>query len=435
MSEKSKKINFTFYGISLHLKNIYYLTDFGMILVWIIVAIIMFSLIILIHEWGHFSAARKFWVRVEEFGLWIPPRAKKIYKDKKWTTYTLNWLPIGGFVKLTWESAASLKNKNDPTALVNKPWYQQSIIILAGVFMNFVLASLIFAGLFISGVQPLWINSIIPTETHSRLLPTYQQALDHWVLLPYSEIRLYPSPDSIAQKAGLQAWDQIISLIATWSDQAVKVDTAQQLVETIASHPNKQLILNITRDSQAVSLSITPQINPNSSDTTAKIWAWVKEVIRMDPDFMYQFWIGRSLWYWVQETYAQATLTAKALGILLQQLIVPDTPQQRDEAISQVSGPIGIVDFISNSLSGWIKFLLIISAIISINLGVFNLLPIPALDGGRFIFISINAAIRKIFWKQAISANIENIIHLSFFVILIILSILIAYNDILKILQ
>lgn len=435
MSEKSKKINFTFYGISLHLKNIYYLTDFGMILVWIIVAIIMFSLIILIHEWGHFSAARKFGVTVEEFGLWIPPRAKKIYRDNKWTDYTINWLPIWGFVKLKWESAQSLHNKNDPTALVNKPWYQQSIIILAGVFMNFVLASLIFAGLFIAGVQPLWINSIIPIESHSRLLPNYQQAKESGVLLPDSEIRLYPSQNSLAEKAGLLAWDRIISVVSESNGTNSKITTAQELIDIIASHPNTPLTLNIERDNTVISLNMSPQISTDSLDNRAKIWAWVKETIRIDPDFSYQFWIWTSLWYWVQETYAQAMLTFKALSILLQQLIVPDTPQQRSDAISQVSGPIGIVDFISNSLSGGIKFLLIISAIISINLGVFNLLPIPALDGGRFIFISINAAIRKIFGKQAISANIENMIHLGFFVILIILSILIAYNDILKILQ
>ena len=74
-----------------------------MIIIWIIVSLILFSIIIIIHELWHFCSARKFWVRVEEFWLWIPPRAKKLFKDKKWTIFSLNWLPIWWFVKLTWE--------------------------------------------------------------------------------------------------------------------------------------------------------------------------------------------------------------------------------------------------------------------------------------------------------------------------------------------
>ena len=130
-----------------------------MIFIWIIVAILMFSIIVLIHEFGHFSAARKFWVKVEEFGLWIPPKAKELFTDKKWTVFTLNWLPLWGFVRLKWENPAALKNKNDPEALSNKSYFAQSVIILAWVFMNFLLATIIFSVLFFIWVKPIWINS------------------------------------------------------------------------------------------------------------------------------------------------------------------------------------------------------------------------------------------------------------------------------------
>jgi regulator of sigma E protease len=119
----------------------------------------------------------------------------------------------------------------------------------------------------------------------------------------------------------------------------------------------------------------------------------------------------------------------------LKKIVTPETPVERQEAIAQVSWPIGIVDFITNSLSWGVKFMFIIAAIISINLWVFNLLPIPALDGWRFIFITINGIIKKLFWRKAIHAGIENIIHVSFFILLIALSILIAYNDIIKIIN
>ncbi len=99
-----------------------------MILIWIIVSILIFSIIVLIHELWHFSTARFFKVKVEEFGLGIPPRAKKLWKDKKGTLYSLNWLPLWGFVKLTWETPDNLI-KSEKYNLLNKPYWQQSIII------------------------------------------------------------------------------------------------------------------------------------------------------------------------------------------------------------------------------------------------------------------------------------------------------------------
>lgn len=73
------------------------------IFLWILTAILIFSVVVIVHEWWHFKSARIFWVKVEEFWLWIPPRAKKLFTDKKWTLFSLNWLPLWGFIKLTWE--------------------------------------------------------------------------------------------------------------------------------------------------------------------------------------------------------------------------------------------------------------------------------------------------------------------------------------------
>jgi len=128
-------------------------------------------------------------------------------------------------------------------------------------------------------------------------------------------------------------------------------------------------------------------------------------------------------------------LTFQGLWILIKKIFNPETKEERSEAIKQVSWPIWIVDFITNSMSAWFIFILILSAIISINLWVFNLLPIPALDWWRFIFITLNWIIEKLFWKKAINANIENLIHVLFFIFLIALSLLIAYNDIMKLLS
>ena len=116
--------------------------------------------------------------------------------------------------------------------------------------------------------------------------------------------------------------------------------------------------------------------------------------------------------------------------ILIRKIFNPKDEKEREEAINWMKWPIWMVDFISNSISAGIIFLIILWAVISINLWVFNLLPIPALDWWRFIFIIINSIVSKIFWKKAINEKNENIINFVFFIFLIALSLLIAYNDV-----
>jgi len=390
-----------------------------MIFLGIIIAIVMFSLIILVHEWGHFSAARFFGVKVEEFWLGIPPRAKKLYTDKKWTLYSLNWLPIGWFVRLKWEDPHSLSDKQDPEALINKPFYAQTAIILGWVFMNFVLASFIFAVLFMVWIKPIWINDKIATSWDIKLIPTYEQAIENWILLKDEGIKLYPTPWSIAQAVNIPEGALVIKI------NNKPVSTPEEFIKVVSANAST-LILFELEDRTVIEITPSPEW---------KIWSYIWENIEFNTDFEYKYWVIKSLWYWVTETYHQSILTLNALSSLVRKIIRPETPVERSEAIKQVSGPIWIVDFISSSFSNGMKFLLIISAIISINLWVFNLLPIPALDGWRFVFIALNSFGKKVFGKKAMSENLENIIHVWFFVLLIVLSILIAYNDILKILN
>lgn len=99
-----------------------------MTILWIITAIIIFWIIVLIHEWWHFASARFFWVKVEEFWLWIPPRAKKLFTDKKWTLYSLNWLPIWGFVRLAWENPVVFEIYNSEKKLLNNFEIEKNIL-------------------------------------------------------------------------------------------------------------------------------------------------------------------------------------------------------------------------------------------------------------------------------------------------------------------
>ncbi|MFK7779986.1 MAG: site-2 protease family protein [Candidatus Gracilibacteria bacterium] len=443
-----------------------------MIIIGIIVSIILFSIIVLVHEGGHFSAARFFGVRVEEFGLGIPPRAKKLFRDKKGTLFTLNWLPIGGFVRLTGEIPNTflvynkknelynnedlekdikggknifvkggikigendkkkilkkLKENKASYNLMNKPSWQQAIIILAGVFMNFLLASIIFGILFFTGIKPIGINTKIETDLNLRLIPTYEQALESGLLLKNKGILLSPVEGSIAEIAGIKQGDILLDI------NGIQINTPEKMIDIISNNAGKKVEFKINtlyegsnieeKESRIISINI---FIPKEG----KIGAYISENITLNTEFEYKFSALKSAKYGISETYNQTLLTFKGLGILVKKIFNPETPEERTEALSQVRGPVGIVDFISNSLEGGFTFLVVIGAIISINLGVFNLLPIPALDGGRFLFITINSLVKKIFGKKAISEKTEGIIHVGFFIFLIALSLLIAYNDI-----
>lgn len=408
-----------------------------MIIIWIIISLLLFTFIVLIHELWHFSTSRLFWVKVEEFGLWIPPKAKNIFKDKKWTIYTLNWLPLWGFVRLKWESLQNLKNIDDKDALINKPVWQQIIIILAWVFMNFLLAWIIFSILFFIWVKPIWINTKIETNLDIKIIPTYEESLKSWLLLKNPWIVLYPVKWSIAQKAWIKEWDLLLNI--NWKE----INSTDEIIKIIWNNKNKEVELKIQPISNNSVFNKKVEINSKLEEIIIKlkvwddwkIWSYLSENIEINEDFKYKYNISDSIKNWFKETYYESILTLKWIWLLGKNIFNPETPKEREDAINNVSWPIGLVEFISSSLSAWIIYFLIIWAIISINLWVFNLLPIPALDGWRFIFILLNYIFSKVFWKKIINEKIEWIIHIIFFLFLIALSLIIAYNDVSKIIN
>lgn len=445
-----------------------------MIIVWIITAILLFSIIVIIHEFWHFKAARIFWVKVEEFWLWIPPRAKKLFTDKSWTLFSLNWLPIWGFVKLKWEATNSfllfdkswkkltnseieefIKNKKDlydkssekvpeldvetisykikesysKDNLLTKPYWQQAIIVLAWVFMNFILAFVLFSILFFIWVSPVWINNKIETNLDLKLIPNLEQALVIWLLEKKDWILLYPTEWSLAQKAWIEEGDLLLGVKTNMFDFK-QINLPVEIIEIIKNNKEKDISLKIFNNSEGVEKIINLKVWKDW-----KIWSYLSENISINEDFKYKYWFFESIKYWALETYNQSLLTFKAIWILWRKLINPKDKEERKEALEQVSWPVWLVDFISGSISAWFIFLLIIAAIISINLWVFNLLPIPALDWWRFLFIVINSFVKGLFWRKAINEKAEMITNLLFFAFLIFLSIIITYNDILKIIE
>lgn len=432
---------------------------------WILVSIIMFSLIVLVHEFWHFKTARIFWVKVYEFWLWIPPKAKKIWQDKKWTIYTLNWLPIWWFVRLKWESInyfmiydenknlykqedlgkvlksskiifdklwnkisnsdrsellAKINENNDKDNLINKSYWQQSIVILAWVFMNFLLAIFIFSILFFVWVKPIWINDKLDTNLDIKFFPTINQAINDWLLIKNKWVYLYPLTWSLAEVSWIKDSDLLLKVNNS------EVNSPDDVKKIIWSNSNIYIDFEIKRWDNIINIKIKPWID-------GKIWSYLAPNIEYNKDFIYKYWIGKSFVVASKEVYNESLLTLKALWILVRKIVVPHTVEEREEAIQNVSWPVWIVSIVNESLKQSITVLFILASLISINLWVFNLLPLPALDWWRFAFMTINEIIRITTWKKWVSPQVEWLIHMSFFVILIFLSIIITYNDILKI--
>jgi regulator of sigma E protease len=441
----------------------------------------MFSIIVLLHEYGHYKTAKIFWIHVEEFGLWIPPRAKKLWKNKDWTLFSLNWIPLGWFVKITGESEIfleyywkkwkklslawlwkKLKNHDD---VFDKKWskiskqerkyiiarwnqqkagrnfyekniFAKSAVLLAGVVMNFLLAVFIFSCFFFMGVKPVGMNSFIPTDLPSKLIPTLEQSLESGFITAWEGTLLYPIEDSIARNSGIIDEDVLLRIDNISFESILETQTYIQSKASvkIALYLERKTLCtpdNAKKIKCPIIEYLEIDIVPNK-DGLIGTYLW--ENLSINQDFEYKYWFFAAGKHGFLETYYQARLTLSGLWILLKNIINPKTPKDREDAIDQVAGPIGIVNVITQSLQWWFGLLMILGAIISINLWVFNLLPIPALDGWRLLLLWIRSAIDKVLWKSALSGNIENTVHILFFLLLIALSILIAYNDIIKLL-
>lgn len=436
----------------------------------------MFSIIVILHEYGHYKSARIFGIRVEEFGLWIPPRAKELWKNKSWTLFSLNWIPLWWFVKIAGESEIHLeyyskkwnllslwkleKKLSEKKDIYNASWeeisktekkllkarlegfhpwenfyekniWQKTIVLLAGVIMNFLLAAGIFITLFFIGIQPVWINSVIETDKPSKLIPTLEQSLSEGVLVQEPWIVLYPMEESPSSKAWIQDSDVLTKIDGIAFENITDI---QDYIQLKTGEEIRFLVERTTINNESSQKDVVSRLEiPVIVSSEGLIWSYLAPNYQLNEDFEYKYNLPDAIKYGVLETYYQIRLTLSGLSMLLWNIISPETPEEREEALEQVAGPIGIVGVISGALAGWWKLLLILWAIISINLWVFNLLPIPALDGWRILLLWIRSGLEKIFWKKSYFTGVENIIHVLFFVVLIALSVLIAYNDILNI--
>ena len=302
-----------------------------------------------------------------------------------------------------------------------KVYWKQSIIVLAGIFMNFVLSFFLFFLLFLFWVRPIGINDQIETSVQSKLIPTYEQAIESGLLKVSSGVLVYPLKDSLSARVWLQQGDIITQI----NSQDISLKTIRSI---LLKNKEKETRLSILRGDKKITLLITP-------NKEGKIEAYISDNISYNQDFIYKYSFTEALSTASSEIYSQSILTLQAMKHLFFKIFFPKTDTERWEAVKALSGPIGITSVITQWVTLWFSFLIVITSLISLNLGIFNLLPIPALDGGRFLFICIHWFFSLFSKKQLFPQALENVIHVFFFTLLILMSIFVAYNDILKLFQ
>ncbi len=343
-------------------------------------AIVIFSLIIFVHEFGHFITAKLFQVKVSEFALGMGPTLWK--KQKGETLYSVRALPIGGFCQMGEED----QDNHEPGSFNAKPKWQRFVILLAGAFMNFVLGFLLLV---------LLSSAFTPKESF------YSMTL--------SEV--YPAFP--AYEAGLRPGDEIIRVNGHRTHIRQDYNFYHNNPEKISLEVRRggeTLMFDIPL--KAVKVSSSGQILPDDT-TEAYQTKYVTGIIFSRKDKT----IGTVL----SQSFYEAFFMGKVVAVSLVDLVSGKVSPQ------YLSGPIGIVSEIGTAASMGLSNLLWLAALITINLGLMNLLPFPALDGGRIVFLGIEAITRK-----PLSPKVEGYFHAAGFLLLIGLMIYATSNDIMR---
>jgi len=358
----------------------------------IIIFILILSILVLIHELGHFVVAKLLNIKVEEFGFGFPPRVFGIKRGE--TLYSINWLPIGGFVKLYGEdeagggriqpSAVSRQPSEDTDrAFYARPVWQRALVIVAGVVMNFVLAVTLISILFsVVGIA-------VPTDKVNV------------------DLIIKGAP---ADKAGLKVGDTIVSI------NGEEIVSTQEVVDSTKNNLGKTIRVGVrTQKGQDEIIDLTPRKNYPSNQGPMGVAVSQDTVVRKYPWYEAPF-VG------TREALNESWLIASGLGSLLVQLVTKGSVPQ------DVAGPVGIAQLTGRVVQIGPAAVLSFISLLSLNLAIINILPIPALDGGRLFFILFEAVARK-----KVNSTFESYAHTIGMIILLALIALITLHDLVRV--
>ena len=366
----------------------------------ILIFIAVIVALIVVHELGHFIVAKMVGMRVDEFGLGYPPRALLIGKVGE-TEYSLNWLPFGGFVKIYGEdfSVQSDTSARDPRAFSSKNRFAQAAVLIAGVAMNLLFAYVLIAGALIIGTP--------------RALSVGEAAIAQNVELAVANVL----PNSPAALAGITAGDIIVSAedaVGEWRAADPKSFSA-----FVAASGGSEITLSVKRAAQLHTAVARPLSGIVENDRGRYALGVEVATIGVLPlSFSGALSEGASL------TWSTTKLTAIGLWHFLSGVLTFSAD------LSQVAGPIGIAGVVGGASAQGASNLFSIMAIISINLALINLIPVPALDGGRLLFVIVESIIRR-----PIKPSVSRALNSVSFVLLVLLMLVVTAHDIFKIVE
>lgn len=364
----------------------------------IIYFLLVLSVLVLIHEAGHYFAARLFGVKADEFGYGFPPRLIGFVKDRgKWkrigkkdrghyasTIWSINWLPLGGFVRIKGEQA---DGENDADSFHTKPIWQRMIILAAGVTMNWILAAVLFSVVFMVGTQTVLDDVPAGGIIRDRTV-TIMQVL----------------ADSPAASSGIRPNDIVVRV------GTVDATSQDQTRNLIASAKGNPVVLELKRDDKTLNVTVTPKMLKDADHPVIGVGLADVGTVSFPPLLAIK-------------TGALITIGYSRLIVVGFWDILRDLVTFKGVA-PEVSGPVGIAVMTGEIAQRGIVPLLQFAAVLSVNLAVLNFLPIPALDGGRALFLVIEK-----FRRRAMGRKLEAGIHNVAFLLLIILILFVTARD------
>ncbi|MBR3289490.1 MAG: site-2 protease family protein [Clostridia bacterium] len=360
----------------------------------ILIAVLAFGLIIFVHELGHFLVAKWMGIRVNEFALGMGPRILKFGKGE--TTYSWRLFPIGGYCAMEGESEES----DDPRAFGNKSVWRRILVVVAGAAMNFLLGFVLLIVALGVCVQPA------PGETRAAFCTTTVAELPETA--PAYQTGLRPG-DTILRIDGARAWTDV------------------DLAALMQSDSDGVFEMRVRRTVDGAVKDVTlPAVRFDLATDAATGTRYLKYDFKVMPEYKT---VGTVITRAAKLEGTYTVMIWRSLGQLI----------RGEYGLNELSGPIGTADIMADaageavtgiveqsSLEGLYSFLMIV-VLITVNVGLFNLLPLPALDGGRLLFLLIELVARR-----PVPPKYENAVHVIGFVLLILLSIVIAFSDIFK---
>ncbi len=371
----------------------------------VIVFVVILSVLVFVHELGHFVTARRNGIKADEFGFGFPPRIAGFYKNEKTgkyqfvpgnkeiksknTIYSLNWIPLGGFVKIKGENG---EEKKDKDSFAGKSAWIRIKVLGAGVAMNFVLAWFLISLVFMLGA---------PQAGNSNKKNN-----------PLSKVQISEVVSNTpAQAVGLKVGDEISKKQKNLAGKEVVLSDVTSIQKYIKDNAGKKINLSIKRGQKDFIVKVTPRTNVPAGQ--GSLGVALTEVTIVKYVWYQAFWEG------LKTTWNLTIAIFIAFGGIISSLF------SGHGVGANVAGPVGIAILTKQVTSLGLVYILQFAALLSINLGIINILPFPALDGGRILFVLIE----KI-KGSPVSQKVEQNFHSVGFILLILLMVVVTFRDI-----